>query len=314
MKNIVYLFDGQGAFAPGIGKDLYTRYEVVKDVFRKIDTILGEPLEEYCFGKNVAKTRNNNMWIQLAITAVNLAYAYLLEDLGLKPVLCLGHSLGEISAVIYTGAISWEDGIRLVRRRGELMNQAATNQPGDMLVLNGLTADEVRNLLTAMLPGSRRSLCLANINTPLQITVSGLIEDLRYLQAYIINNFPQVKTMLLNVGGAWHNPVLSEASDKFKAFLDSLTFNTPMKSFFSVTDRKVLHDPAEIRDSLSRQLTAEVDWVAAIDTVSQLYEAYFLEIGPGKILYGLVTKISRDIACKPVCWIKNPEDMASLLA
>ncbi|MBN2534664.1 MAG: ACP S-malonyltransferase [Spirochaetales bacterium] len=299
MNEPVFLFDGQGSFFPGIGKSLIENYHAAREIINTFNTVLQDNIEEYCYGKKAIMTKKNNMWIQLTITAINLAYAQVLAAIGIFPRVCSGHSLGEISALIFSGIVSIEDGIRIVKKRGELMDYYSKELSGDMMAVIGLNLEKVEKIISELKIQNNMTLEIANINSPDQIIVSGLIDELYSLRKYILDNEKKVSLTMLNVGGPWHNPQLMEkASEEFAVFLDTIPFHIPEKKFFSVTLLDDENDIDHIKKSLSLQLVSRVNWNRAVEILINKNYNSFIEIGAGKILKNLLRKISSNVSCE----------------
>lgn len=291
MQGIVFLFDGQGAFKPGVGRELYAGYPRCREIIDQASEILGYDLKNYLWGEAAAQTSGRTSVAQPAIAAVSLAYAAILRDLGLSGEIALGHSLGEATAIVYSDALSFADGIRMIRRRGELM-EASGGQGAMMAVINVAQSQleaECRRISAEL----RQPLVVANINAPGQIVVSGAREALKVLTPYVSQN--RGRSIPLDVGGAWHSPMLQAAAEEFSRFLDTLEFRPPSVRFYSVVEQKILARADEIRAAFKKQMLSQVNWVQAIENLKTTGYDRFLEIGPSKILKDLVVKIAADL-------------------
>ncbi len=295
-----FLFSGQGGFFPGMGKEIFNKYESVKYVFSVFNNVIGEKVENYCFGEKAAFTKRDNKWIQLTITAVNIAYAYILKSLGISPEICLGHSLGEISALIFFEIVSLRDGVRITQKRGEIMEKFSKIFVGNMISVIGLEPERVEEIVQDVNKENLYSLSIANINAPRFITVSGKNNELYSLRQYILKKEKMVAAKPLDVGGPWHNPFLKDAAQEFSDFLNGIDFKVPKGNFFSITNLKLLRDPEEIKMSLSKQLISVVNWKKGIEILASKGYDNFIEVGPGKILKNLLRKISPDLKCETV--------------
>lgn len=306
MKKI-YLFDGQGAFKPGIGKKLYYQYPAAQEIFEKASEIVGISIKEYCFGKEVVETAQRNDLVQLSITTTNLAYAYAMKSFGFIPDLCLGHSLGEMSALIFSGILSLEEGMMLVRKRGFLMDAAGKHLNGDLLAVKNNSSLDLEKILNDNF--SESTLCLANINSPEQIVISGKNKDLQELAQYLAQI--GVLSKKLNVGGPWHNKLLENVRRKLEDFCKNLHFNEPDIPFYSVTLQSAQFSLRSVKDSISNQLVKPVEWSSAIQGLYNTENVIFYEVGPGKILKGLIKQINPDAQCLAVCQASKLEDLIS---
>lgn len=291
MKGIVFLFDGQGAFKPGVGRDLYANHSRAREVIDQASEVLGYDLKDRLWGEAAAQTSGRTSVTQPAIAAVSLAYAAVMQELGVAAEISLGHSLGEATAIVHSGSLGFRDGIAMIRKRGELMEQGG-KEGGMMAVVNIdqalLEAECKRIAAETGLP-----LVVANINAPGQIVVSGAKDALKALPPFVSQNHG--RSIPLDVGGAWHSPYLQAAADEFSRFLDTLAFQPPRARFYSVVEQKPLERGEEVRDAFKRQMLGQVHWVKAIGNLKAMGYERFLEIGPSKILKDLVAKIAPDL-------------------
>jgi [acyl-carrier-protein] S-malonyltransferase len=290
MKDIVFLFDGQGAFRPGIGKDLCTRYTKARAIVDRCSEILDFDLTGYLWGEKAGDTADRTSVAQPAISAVSLAYAEVLKDLGMEGHVSLGHSLGEATAVVYCGVLSLEDGIKMIRKRGEVM-EAGGGQGTMMAVLN-IGMDDLENICEHATKETSEPVVVANINAPNQIVVSGSKVAIQRVAQRVAEMHG--RAIPLGIGGAWHSPYLEDAAVEFTTYLDGIEFRIPQRGFYSVVDQTVLEEPAKIKDSLKRQMLSRVNWVDAINNL-KTENKLFLEIGPSKILRDLITRIDSSI-------------------
>jgi [acyl-carrier-protein] S-malonyltransferase len=291
MKNIVYSFDGQGAFRAGVGKDLCTRYPEAHEIITQSSAILGFDLSEHLWGDKAQETSNLTSIAQPAISAVSLAYAAVLKKMEVVSTVSLGHSLGEITAIVYCGIVSFEDGMKLIQKRGELMERGG--KEGTMMAVINMPVKELDRICTDIAQDISQPLVVANINTPNQIVVSGSKEGAQRAAQVIAKEHG--RCIPLKVGGAWHSPYLKDASNEFAGFIDTIEFKKPEVKFYSVVEQKILDDPMSIKDSIKKQMLSRVDWVSAIKNLVGLKYNQFLEIGPSKILKDLVAKIAPDV-------------------
>ncbi|MBE0433534.1 ACP S-malonyltransferase [candidate division WOR-3 bacterium] len=296
MKGIIFLFDGQGAFRPGIGNDIYERYPRAKAVIDHSSEVLGYDLTGYLWGDRAAETSSKTSVAQPAISTVSLAYADVLRDIGVEGTVSLGHSLGEATAAIYCGIASFDDGIRMIKKRGEVM-EAAGGKGAMMAVLN-IEQPALEEMCRKVTAEISEPVVVANINAPNQIVISGSHEAIKRVAQSVAEN--QGRAIALNVGGAWHSPHLKSAAENFAGFLDGIAFKEPKRWFYSVVEQKILDDPAVIKQSLKDQMLAQVNWVQAVRNLRAIGYLSFLEIGPSKILKDLVTRIDSGAAVDSV--------------
>lgn len=291
MKGIVFLFDGQGAFKPGVGRELCAKYPAAQKIIDRSAEVLGFDLKSALWGEAAAATAGQTSVAQPAIAAVSLAYAEVLKEMGVTAEIALGHSLGEASALVHCGALNLDDGIRMIRQRGILMEKGG-KEGAMMAVVNvdqAVLDQECKRISSAL----GQPLVVANINAPGQIVVSGSKDGLKQLPPFVSQNHG--RSIPLNVGGAWHSPFLKGSSGEFEQYLDQLNFNDPKIKFYSVVEQKILDKGSQIRDAFKKQMLAQVDWVQAIGNLKAMGYEKYLEIGPSKILKDLVVKISAEV-------------------
>lgn len=288
MKKIAYLFDGQGAFKPGIGRELYKNYPSAKELIEKSSRVLGYDLTAHLWGESATNTANLTSIAQPAISVISLVYAKLLEEIDVNAGIALGHSLGEATAIVYCQALDFEQGIQMIKKRGELMEREG--KQGTMMAVINTAYKDLDEICKAISKEINQPLVIANINAPAQIVISGSSAGIKIAAQKIAAI--KGRGIPLNVGGAWHSPYLHKAADEFSAFLDNLTFKRPKHKFYSVVEQRVIDEPDQIKKSLQKQMLYHVDWVKAVNNVFGLGYDFFLEIGPSKILKDLVGKIN----------------------
>jgi [acyl-carrier-protein] S-malonyltransferase len=282
---MAYLFPGQGSQVVGMGQDFYQEFDYVRELFDMAEEISRINLRQLCFKGPVEElTRTVNL--QPAVTVVNLAFLAAVQREKGKPVVSAGHSLGEYSALHAAGVVSAEDAIRLVHRRGELMHREALKHKGAMSALLGLTIDAVEEIVER---GRERGVVsVANHNTAQQIVITGEPAAVAAVSAYAAEK--GAKAIPLKVSGAWHSELIRGAEEDFNAFLQTVVFNAPQSAVIFNVTANTESDPDEIRSVMSRQLCSPVKWY---DSMKQLVEEeveIFVEIGPGKVLTGLLRK------------------------
>lgn len=294
MSRTVFMFDGQGAFKPGIGKDLAGRYEKTRQLITKSSEILGYDLSEFLWGEKANQTSTQTSIAQPAISVISLAYAEVLKDFGLKGTISLGHSLGEVTAIVYCGIVSFEDGIKIIQKRGELMEKGG--KKGSMMAVLNIDLHELETICRKVSQEISEPVVVANINGPSQIVISGSKQGIQKVAQIAVQSHG--RGIPLSVGGAWHSPYLKAVAEEFAEFLDKIDFRKPARKFYSVVEQKILEDAGKIKDSLKHQMLAPVNWVSAIENLKKANPVVFLEIGPSKILKDLVVKIDARIKCE----------------
>ncbi|MGD9380535.1 MAG: ACP S-malonyltransferase [candidate division WOR-3 bacterium] len=290
MKEMVFLFDGQGAFRPGVGKELCKTYQKAREMVEQSSGILGYDLTECLWGDKANDTAGRTSIAQPAISVVSLAYAEVLSELGLEGAISLGHSLGEATAIVYCGILSFDDGVRMIQKRGEVME--AGGKQGTMMAILNVKLDILETMCSDVTKEIAEPVVVANINAPNQIVISGSKQAIKKVAQLVTE--ARGRGIPLNIGGAWHSPYLEDAAKAFAGFLDTIPFNKPKRKFYSVVEQKILEDPEAIRTSLKKQMLSQVNWVKAVETLRKAGHSAFLEIGPSKILKDLLTKIDSE--------------------
>lgn len=303
MKKIVFLFDGQGAFKPGVGRELYNKYQQAKEIIDQGCDFLGYDIKEYLWGDRANQTSGLTSIAQPAISLVSLAYAKILGDMGISGDVSLGHSLGEATAIVYCGITNFKDGILMIKKRGEVMEKGG--KQGGMMAIINIDSEKLEKECLQVSEKIKEPIVIANINAPNQIVISGSKQGIQMIAHFVAEN--RGRGIPLDVGGAWHSPYLKEASKEFETFLDTIEFKEPKHKFYSVVEQKILDEPRAIKDALKRQMLSKVDWVGAINNLKSLGYEYFLEIGPSRILKDLVNKIDSGLKCDSVALYTDME-------
>lgn len=283
------LFPGQGSQSVGMGEDFFREFRYVREIFDMAEEITRMHLARLCF-KGPMEDLTQTVNLQPALTAVNLACLAVFErELGLGGAVyaCAGHSLGEYSALSAAGVLGREDSLRLVLRRGELMHREAQKHDGAMQAIVGLNIEQVDELVTACRHTGVVS--VANHNTAQQIVITGAPEAVH--QAAAMAAAQGAKAVPLKVSGAWHSELIRGAEAPFGEHLSAADFNAPQrKVVFNVT-ADFCADPPEMRGIMRRQLCSPVRWYDSMVKLRKEGVARFIEIGPGRVLSGLLRKI-----------------------
>jgi [acyl-carrier-protein] S-malonyltransferase len=292
------LFPGQGSQFVGMGRDLAGSYKAVARMYEEADDILGFSISRLSFEgdpEELIETRN----AQPAILLHSLAVARVMrEEAGIEPAIAAGHSLGEYSALAAAGAIGEMDALRIVRRRGELMFEAGLVQPGTMAAIIGMETDDVRDVCEEASTENTVAV-MANINSPGQIVISGHIEAVQRAMK-IAEEKGVRKVVQLNVSGAFHSPLVAPAQDELVAYIDTFDIKGAEVDVICNADARVVRERAEIVDALSRQLTSPVLWSDSMELLASSWDGGILEVGPGKVLSGLMKRIDRSRGVEPV--------------
>lgn len=286
MKNIAFLFPGQGSQKVGMGQDLFQQDDDARQIFATADRISELPISRLCFeGPMPELTQTVNL--QPAVTAVNLALLGALGRAGIHPTVCAGHSLGEYSALCAAGVVSTEDCLRLVLKRGELMHREATRHTGAMSAIVGLTIEKVADIVKEAAADGIAA--VANHNSAQQIVITGSPEAVAAAGKAAVAQ--GAKAIALKVSGAWHSPLIKGAEDDFRLFLDSVAFNRPQCDVIHNVTAATEPDPDAIKALMARQLCSPVRWYDSILRMIDDRTEVYVEIGPGRVLTGLLKKI-----------------------
>jgi [acyl-carrier-protein] S-malonyltransferase len=290
--NIVFLFPGQGSQEVGMGQDLFKGDAHFRGLVSLASDLTHEDLEKLCLHGPERKLRKAQ-FLQPLLAAVSLGYLHHVRQAGIAPCVVLGHSLGEITSLAAGGVISDEDAIAIAARRGELMDEAASKCDGTMMAVLFMALDKVNELLAEVngsLPSPRGAtdrIVLANDNAPNQIVISG---DLRALEEFsrkvADRGLGKCKSIL--VSGPWHSPFMASAHDLFGAWVAAIPFSVPSVSLVLNGTARSESDPEVIRRLVTDQLVKPVQWRLSMDAVRDLRPDAILEIGPGRILSGLI--------------------------
>jgi len=290
MKKVCYLFPGQGAQYVGMGKDLYDDCGSSRDIFDEAEKILPDMgIKRLCFEgpiEDLTQTANSQVCILVASIAALEALGSRLKAESSKPdvVAYAGLSLGELTSLVAAGSIAFQDAVRLVRRRGELMEEASKKNPGSMASIIGLSYNNLKNVCNE---GGAE---IANLNCPGQIVISGKKESVQATMELATKNGAR-KAIPLNVSGPFHSSLMKEAAELFRAELEKVKFQAPKIDVFSNVTASAEKTPEEIKDNLVKQLCNSVRWEESIINIAALGVDAFLEIGPGKVLKGLLRRI-----------------------
>ncbi|RSC92504.1 ACP S-malonyltransferase [Tenacibaculum singaporense] len=284
-----YIFPGQGAQFTGMGLDLYENSPLAQELFEKANNILGFSITDVMF-EGTAEELKQTKVTQPAIFLHSVILAKVLGD-DFKPEMVAGHSLGELSALVANGVLSFEDGLKLVSKRALAMQKACEIQPSTMAAVLGLE-DAVVEEVCASIDGV---VVAANYNCPGQLVISGEVEAVEKA-CEVLKEKGAKRALLLPVGGAFHSPMMEPAREELAAAIEETTFNEPMCPVYQNVVAKAVTNPAEIKENLIAQLTAPVRWTQCVQAMIADGGAEFVEVGPGKVLQGLMRKIDRSVA------------------
>ena len=282
-----YVFPGQGAQFVGMGKDLYDNYPVAKELFEKANEILGFRITDLMFDGTEDDLKQTRV-TQPAIFLHSVILAKTLEDF--KPEMVAGHSLGEFSALVANGALSFEDGLTLVYKRAMAMQKACEVEPSTMAAIIGLED----NVVEEVCAGIDDIVVPANYNCPGQLVVSGSMKGIE-IACEKLTEAGAKRALPLKVGGAFHSPLMEPARIELAEAINSTNFNTPVCPVYQNADAKPYTDPAQIKENLIKQLTSPVKWTYIMQNMIADGMSSYTEVGPGTVLQGLLKKVDRQI-------------------
>ena len=287
MMKHAYVFPGQGAQSVGMGKDLYENVPEAKALFEQANEILGFRITDIMF----AGTDEELKQTKVTQPAVFLHSVILAKALGVKPDAVAGHSLGEFSALVVAGALSFEDGLRLVSKRALAMQAACEQQPGTMAAVLGLEDAVVERICDE----TEGTVVAANYNCPGQLVISGAVEAVE-AACVKAKEAGAKRALRLPVGGAFHSPLMEPAKVELAKAIAEAPFRTPACPIYQNVDAKAYTDPEQIKANLIAQLTAPVRWTYIVKNMLADGVDEFTELGPGTVLQGLVKKVSTEVA------------------
>lgn len=281
-----YIFPGQGSQFPGMGKGLYEVSEVTQKMFDRANEILGFPITEVMFNGTEEELKQTNV-TQPAIFLHSIA---LVKAAGEKfaPDMAAGHSLGELSALAACGALDWEDALKLVAARANAMQKACELQPSTMAAILGMDDETIENTCREI----DEVVVAANYNSPGQVVISGSVEGINKA-CEVLKERGAKRAIVLNVGGAFHSPLMEPAREELAAAIENTNFRKPICPVYQNVNAQPVTDPEEIKKNLIAQLTAPVRWTQTVQNMLKDGATTFIEAGPGKVLQGLVKKIDR---------------------
>lgn len=283
-----YVFPGQGAQFTGMGKNLYDNSEVARKMFEKANEILGFDISKIMF-EGSAEEQKQTKVTQPAVFLHSVILAKTLDDF--KPDMVAGHSLGEFSALVAAGAMSFESGLDLVHKRAMAMQRACELQPSTMAAILGLD-DETVEKICAEVDGI---VVPANYNCPGQLVISGEIPAVE-TACERLKEAGARRALILSVGGAFHSPLMKPAEEELAEAIDQTEFKNPICPVYQNVSTKAETDPIEIRKNLITQLTSSVKWTQSVQNMIKDGTTEFIEVGPGNTLQGLVRKIDSNVA------------------
>lgn len=287
-----YVFPGQGAQFTGMGKDLYDNNETAKELFEKANEILGFRITDIMFEGTADELKQTKV-TQPAVFLHSVIRAICLGD-EFEPAMVAGHSLGEFSALVAAGALSFEDGLKLVYARALAMQKACEAAPSTMAAVIGLDDKTIEEICAETTAEGNGVVVAANYNCTGQLVISGNIEAVN-TACEKLKAAGAKRALVLPVGGAFHSPLMQPAQEELQKAIESTEFHTPRCPIYQNVDAQAHTDAAEIKANLIAQLTASVRWTYEVQNMIAAGATEFIECGPGKALQGMIAKIDRSV-------------------
>ena len=286
-----FVFPGQGSQFVGMGKDLYDNNPLAKELFDKADKTLGFKITDIMFAGTDEQLKETKV-TQPAVYLHSVISALCLGD-EFKPEMTAGHSLGEFSALVAAGALSFEDGLKLVAARANAMQKACEKNPGTMAAIIGLPDEKVVEICDSVSKDGE-VVVAANFNCPGQLVISGSKYGIDKA-CELLKEAGAKRALPLKVGGAFHSPLMQSAKDELQAAIEATNINTPKCPVYQNVDGKAHTDAAEIKANLIAQLTSSVRWTTSVQNMIAAGATEFVECGPGKALRGMIGRIDKNV-------------------
>ena len=283
-----FIFPGQGAQFSGMGLDMYEKSSIAQGLFEQANDILGFPITDIMF-EGTAEELKETQVTQPAIFLHSVILAKTLGD-NFNPDMVAGHSLGEFSALVANGTLNFESALQLVSQRALAMQKACELQPSTMAAVLGLEDDVVEKICAA----TEGIVVAANYNCPGQLVISGEVDAI-HTACETLTEAGARRALVLPVGGAFHSPLMEPAREELAAAIENTTFNEPNCPIYQNVTASAVKSAAEIKNNLIAQLTSPVKWTQTIQQMVTDGATEFTEVGPGKVLQGLMRKINRDV-------------------
>lgn len=278
-----FLFPGQASQYIGMAADLYDEFEIVREYFDKADEILGLDLKSTCFNGPDEKLVRTE-YTQPAIFVHSVAIDAILKKAGFRPQVAAGHSLGEYSALVSAGVLSFEDGLKAVKLRSQLMQKCCDEYPGTMAAVVGLSYDKVKDIINDI-----EGVVPANYNSPEQVAISGFAHSVE-TACERLKETGAKRAIMLAVNGAYHSPLMRYAKEKMAEYINSLEFGKFDFPVVANVTAETIDDPAKMKSLLIEQIISPVLWYPTIEMILEKGIREFYEVGPGKVLQGLLKR------------------------
>jgi [acyl-carrier-protein] S-malonyltransferase len=304
MKNVAFLFPGQNSQYPGMGRDLVEEFPIARHTFEEADDALGFAISKLCFEGPEDQLKLTE-YQQPAICTVSVAALRVLQERGVAPSVVAGHSLGEYAANVAAGSLQFADAVRIVRQRGKFMQEAVPRGQGAMAAVLGLSSEETARVCNDAAAETQNIVSAANFNSPEQTVISGEAPAVERAAA-LCKERGAKRVVMLQVSAPFHCALMQPAQDRLAELLRATEFATPHVPVAVNVDATLVSDPGQLRDALIRQVTGAVRWLESMRVLIAQQPSAFIEVGPGKVLSGLMRQIDRGPTCL------NVEDAASL--
>ena len=288
-----FVFPGQGAQFVGMGKDLYDNNELAKELFEKANDILGYRITDIMFSGTDDELKQTKV-TQPAVFLHSVISALCMGD-AFRPAMTAGHSLGEFSALVAAGALSFEDGLKLVYARAMAMQKACEAAPSTMAAIIALPFETIEQICEEVSKEGKGVVVPANYNCPGQLVISGNIDAINEA-CEKLKAAGAKRALPLKVGGAFHSPLMQPAKDELQAAIEATEIKEPKCPVYQNVDGKPHTDPVEIKQNLIAQLTSSVRWAQSVENMIADGADDFTECGPGKALQGMIVKINREVS------------------
>lgn len=296
MNKHAYIFPGQGAQFPGMGKELYETNPLARDIFEKANEILRFRISDIMFNGSAEELKQTNVTQPAVFIHSVAAYNSLTDP---KPDMVAGHSLGEFSALVANKTLLFEDALKLVSIRASAMQQACELTPSSMAAVLGMEDDKVEMICAKVQEESGEIVVPANYNCPGQLVISGTTKGVE-LALVALKEAGARKSLLLHVSGAFHSPLMQPAWNELSGAIEHTKFSTPICPVYQNVVAAPVMDPNEIKVNLENQLTGAVRWTQSVEAMLKDGAVEFTESGPGRVLQGLVHKINKDVKVNSV--------------
>jgi [acyl-carrier-protein] S-malonyltransferase len=290
MSKHAYVFPGQGSQFSGMGKNLYEQNEAAKALFEKANEILGFRISDIMFEGTDEQLKQTNVTQPAVFLHSVIAYLTMPQ---VTPDMVAGHSLGEFSALVANKTLSFEDALRLVSIRAKAMQAACEIQPSTMAAVLALADEKVEEICKNVSTESGEVVVAANYNCPGQLVISGSVKGIE-IACEKMKEAGAKRALVLPVGGAFHSPLMEPAKIELAAAIQATTFNNPICPVYQNVVAKAVSNPAEIKENLIAQLTGAVKWTQTVQSMVTDGASAFTEVGPGKVLQGLVQKVHKE--------------------